>query len=93
MKSDYFAIDHDPHLVNALVIHSEEGSNWSFPTHSHGTSTELSLLVEGQTEIQMGGCIYTLEPGDIIMKIDGQDISKLPVDECSKKMRGNPGTT
>lgn len=35
---------------------------------------------------------YNLEPGDIIMKIDGQDISKLPVDECSKKMRGNPGT-
>ena len=68
MKSDYFAIDHDPHLVDALVIHSEEGSNWSFPTHSHGTSTELSLLLEGQTEIQMGGCIYTLEPGDIIIK-------------------------
>lgn len=35
---------------------------------------------------------YNLEPGDIIMKIDDQDISKLSVDECSKKMRGNPGT-
>lgn len=35
---------------------------------------------------------FNLEPGDIIMKIDGQDISKLSVDECSKRMRGNPGT-
>lgn len=35
---------------------------------------------------------YNLEPGDIIMKIDDQDISKLSVDECSKRMRGNPGT-
>lgn len=35
---------------------------------------------------------YNIEPGDIIMKIDGQDISKLSVDECSKRMRGNPGT-
>lgn len=35
---------------------------------------------------------YNIEPGDIIMKIDGQDISKLSVEECSKRMRGNPGT-
>ena len=35
---------------------------------------------------------FNLEPGDVIMKIDDQDISKLSVDECSKKMRGNPGT-
>ena len=35
---------------------------------------------------------YNIEPGDVIMKIDGQDISKLSVDECSKRMRGNAGT-
>ena len=35
---------------------------------------------------------YNIEPGDIIMKIDGADCSKLTVDECSKRMRGNPGT-
>ena len=35
---------------------------------------------------------YRIEPGDIIMKIDGVDCSKLTVDECSKRMRGNPGT-
>jgi len=35
---------------------------------------------------------YNLEPGDIIMKIDDMDIRSLAVDECSKKMRGNPGT-
>ena len=35
---------------------------------------------------------YNIEPGDIILKIDGQDVSKVSVDECSKRMRGNPGT-
>ena len=35
---------------------------------------------------------YNIEPGDIILKIDGVDCSTLTVDECSKRMRGNPGT-
>ena len=35
---------------------------------------------------------YSIEPGDIILKIDGVDCSSLTVDECSKRMRGNPGT-
>ena len=35
---------------------------------------------------------YNIEPGDIILKIDGVDCTTLTVDECSKRMRGNPGT-
>ena len=35
---------------------------------------------------------FNLEPGDIIMKIDNVDISQLSVEECSKRMRGNPST-
>ena len=35
---------------------------------------------------------YNIEPGDIILKINDEDISPLAVDACSKKMRGNPGT-
>ncbi len=35
---------------------------------------------------------FNIEPGDVIMKINGEDISELAVDDCSKKMRGNPGT-
>ena len=35
---------------------------------------------------------YGIEPGDIILKIDGVDCNTLTVDECSKRMRGNPGT-
>ena len=35
---------------------------------------------------------FNLEPGDIIMKIDDIDISQLSVEECSKRMRGNPST-
>ena len=35
---------------------------------------------------------FNLEPGDIIMKIDDIEISQLSVEECSKRMRGNPST-
>ena len=35
---------------------------------------------------------FNIEPGDIILKIDGVDCAPLSVDECSKRMRGNPGT-
>lgn len=35
---------------------------------------------------------FNLEPGDIILKIDGADLRPLTVDECSKRMRGAPGT-
>lgn len=36
---------------------------------------------------------YGLEPGDVILTIDGEDVKKLSADECSKKMRGTPGST
>ncbi|MEF9931343.1 MAG: S41 family peptidase [Bacteroidales bacterium] len=35
---------------------------------------------------------YGLEPGDIILKIDGVDVKPLTADECSTKMKGQPGT-
>lgn len=35
---------------------------------------------------------YNLQPGDILLEIDGQPVKALPVDECSKRMRGAPGT-
>lgn len=35
---------------------------------------------------------FGLEPGDIILEIDGVDVKPLSADECSKRMRGNPGT-
>lgn len=33
-----------------------------------------------------------LKPGDLILKIEGQDVKSLKVDECSSRMRGVPGT-
>ena len=33
-----------------------------------------------------------LEPGDIILKIDGEDVLPLTADQCSSKMKGQPGT-
>ncbi|MDD3911726.1 MAG: PDZ domain-containing protein, partial [Bacteroidales bacterium] len=35
---------------------------------------------------------YNLEPGDLILKIDGADVKSLTSDECSKRMKGTPGT-
>ncbi len=33
-----------------------------------------------------------LEPGDLILEIDGVDVKPLTIDECSKRMRGSAGT-
>jgi carboxyl-terminal processing protease len=35
---------------------------------------------------------YGLEPGDVILKIDGEDVKPLNADQCSSKMKGQPGT-
>lgn len=35
---------------------------------------------------------YGLEPGDIILKIDDTDVLPLTADECSNRMKGQPGT-
>lgn len=35
---------------------------------------------------------YGLEPGDVIIKIDGEDVAPLTADQCSSKMKGQPGT-
>ncbi len=35
---------------------------------------------------------YGLEPGDVILEIDGVSVLPLTADECSKRMKGQPGT-
>ena len=35
---------------------------------------------------------YGLEPGDVILKIDGVDVKGLTADQCSSRMKGQPGT-
>ena len=35
---------------------------------------------------------YGLEPGDIILKIDGEDVKPMTADQCSSRMKGQPGT-
>ncbi len=35
---------------------------------------------------------YGLEPGDIILQINGEDVKPLTADQCSSKMKGQPGT-
>lgn len=35
---------------------------------------------------------FGLEPGDIILKINGADVKPLSADECSARMKGQPGT-
>lgn len=36
---------------------------------------------------------FGLQPGDLILEIEGQDVKKLKIDDCSARMRGTPGTT
>lgn len=47
----------------------------------------ISQPYEGSPAVQ-----YGLEPGDIILKIDGTDVKPLTADECSARMKGQPGT-
>ncbi len=35
---------------------------------------------------------FGLEPGDFILAIDGESVLPLPVDKCSERMKGQPGT-
>lgn len=35
---------------------------------------------------------YGLEPGDVILKINGEDVLPLNAEECSSRMKGEPGT-
>ena len=35
---------------------------------------------------------FGLEPGDVILKINGEDVAPLTADQCSSKMKGQPGT-
>lgn len=35
---------------------------------------------------------YGLEPGDMILKINGEDVLPLNAEECSSRMKGEPGT-
>lgn len=36
---------------------------------------------------------YGLEPGDVILEIDGEDVMPLNAEECSSRMKGEPGTS
>lgn len=48
---------------------------------------EIEQVYEGSPAVT-----YNLEPGDLILKIDGADVKSLNADECSKRMKGTPGT-
>lgn len=63
-----FAEDHDPKLVDAVVIQAEHGEEWVFPAHSHDSCTEVSFLAEGESEVRMEDGIYRLQKGDVLIK-------------------------
>ncbi|MCI1720062.1 MAG: S41 family peptidase [Bacteroidales bacterium] len=48
---------------------------------------EIEQVYEGSPAVT-----YNLEPGDLILKIDGADVKPLSSNECSKRMKGTPGT-
>lgn len=68
MSQFFFSPDHNPKIVDSLLIHVENSQAWSFPSHSHDSYTELTFLADGELEVQMNGDIYIMQPGDIIIK-------------------------
>ena len=47
----------------------------------------ISQPYKGSPAVKFG-----LEPGDVILKIDGEDVKPLSANTCSSKMKGQPGT-
>jgi AraC-like DNA-binding protein len=58
----------------ASLLHINASSSetpWMFSRHGHGDFLELSLITEGQAELEHGYTRYTLRPGDLIIKNAG----------------------
>ena len=77
--------EEDSESIEMLTTASYGGIGATIRKDSLGVM--IMQIYEGSPAIR-----YNIEPGDIILKIDGVDCTTLTVDECSKRMRGNPGT-
>ena len=55
-------------ISNLSYIHAASDPNWSFHTHSHLDTLEISYVFAGQSALYCGEKFYETHPGDIIIK-------------------------
>ena len=58
-------------ISNLSYIHAASDPSWSFHTHSHADTLELSYVMAGKSALFCGDKYYETHPGDIIIKNAG----------------------
>ena len=58
-------------ISNLSYIHAASDPGWSFHTHSHADTLELSYVMAGKSALFCGDKYYETHPGDIIIKNAG----------------------
>ncbi len=59
---------HNVAITNLNYIQAETDPNWSFHTHLHADTLELSYVFSGQSALYCGNKFYETKPGDLIIK-------------------------
>ena len=55
-------------ISNLSYVHAATDPNWSFHTHSHADTLEISYIFEGQSALYCDEKFYETHPGDLIIK-------------------------
>jgi len=55
-------------ISNLSYVHAATDPNWSFHTHSHADTVEISYIYAGQSALYCGDKFYETHPGDLIIK-------------------------
>ena len=58
-------------ISNLIYVHAASDPGWSFHTHSHADTLELSYVLAGKSALYCGDKYYETHPGDIIIKNAG----------------------
>ncbi len=58
-------------ITNLSYVHAASDPGWSFHTHSHADTLELSYIFAGKSALYCGDRYYETHPGDIIIKNAG----------------------
>jgi len=55
-------------IANLSYVHAASDPTWSFHTHSHPDTLEISYIFSGQSALYCGDKFYETHPGDLIVK-------------------------
>lgn len=55
-------------IANLIYVQAASDPTWSFHTHSHPDTLELSYIFSGSSALYLGDKLYETHPGDIIIK-------------------------